>query len=365
MKLNSLLKIFIISGFIVTAASCKKEEKQKSLPYLNDNKFSMVVPKYVLQGEQIQCIPSGIEHPKQGKFGYSVSLSKNNKNIVTDTLKTLDDIETKAFSYVFPEDTIGTYSLSLTAFAEGYNPSTFTSTIVLVGGITHFIEVNINGHAIRQIRTNPNSSLTGHGIDTDHGKYFDTENHRYFYTEATDGLYWMQNNLMEEGGKAYVGEEAMSTIFGRYYNYTDALKACPKGWRLPTAAEWEALIAKTKVRIEENAELKDKTTVPGAWCSDVAFNDLKMWNYWPASKNGFGELCNLAGMSILPCGYANVASMKFDGLMQWAMFWSADENPNNNTQAKVYGIYNYDGVVNSGYHDKSSFGASVRCVKEK
>lgn len=55
---------------------------------------------------------------------------------------------------------------------------------------------------------------------------------------------WMATNLSidVEGSWAYNEDPAMEAKYGRLYTWEAALKACPKGWHLPTVGEWIELI---------------------------------------------------------------------------------------------------------------------------
>lgn len=60
-------------------------------------------------------------------------------------------------------------------------------------------------------------------------------------TQST--LTWMSENLKYniEGSRCYDNSEANCDQYGRQYIYVEAMKACPKGWHLPSDEEWYTL----------------------------------------------------------------------------------------------------------------------------
>lgn len=360
MKLNSLFKTLIITGAVTATLACKKDKDKETLPSL-EGSMKFQTESYIRQGGSIRFTPEGVTHPKNGQIGYAVSISVGGKEIKRDTIKRFEDEKVKEFTYTFPKDTVGTYTVTAIAYADGYYSTTANKSAILVGDYT--LCETTEGTPDLQLKKNPNPSLTGTGFDVENDLHVDFGDRRYFYTEATDGLWWMQNNLAEEGGLAFSKEEALSQIYGRFYNFENARKACPKGWRLPTAAEWDALAAKCKAAME--ADSKNGQTVPGMLAADAKFNATEMWEYWPANSDGMGEITNHSQMAFIPVGYANTVSGHFDGIFQYATFWADDTNPKDESQAKVYYIYNYSDIMMTSYMDKASYGASVRCVREK
>ncbi len=361
MKLNTVLKTAIIAGLLVSTAACKKDKKEEVLPNLKGTVMTSL-PRYLLQGEKIAFTPKGVTHPENKPMGWYITVSKDKKEVYRDTLKKLNEEKIKEFSYVFPADSVGNYQIQCAAYADGYNTNYSSRHLTVVGPLMRAKPIIINGETVYQLRKNEHASITESGIDFNNGKYFDIENRRYFYHEATEGLYWMQDNLMEPGkGKAYTNEEAMSSIFGRYYSWEEAKTVCPEGWRLPTASEWDALVSRTEELLKSGTEAGQ--TVPGAWVADARFHGVTMWEYWPANDQGMGDLTNAMKMCMLPVGYANLPADKFDGMFEYAMFWSSDEI--DASKARAYGIYNYWKEAKTFSMDKKSHGLSVRCVKEK
>ena len=84
----------------------------------------------------------------------------------------------------------------------------------------------------------------------------------------------------------------------------------------------------------------------------------------------------MSGMAVLPVGYANLGitpeikskssypAALFEGIYEFAAFWTADEVENDANMAYYRYMYakNPHLMIGKGY--KETFGASVRCVRE-
>jgi len=64
-----------------------------------------------------------------------------------------------------------------------------------------------------------------------------------FETIKVGSQIWMAKNLSVEvtGSWCYDNNPVNCAKYGRLYTYNAALKACPKGWHLPSSAEWSVL----------------------------------------------------------------------------------------------------------------------------
>jgi uncharacterized protein (TIGR02145 family) len=60
---------------------------------------------------------------------------------------------------------------------------------------------------------------------------------------AIGGLRWFAENLRYRtaDSRCYENDEANCEDHGRLYRLSDALKACPAGWRVPSEEDWRAL----------------------------------------------------------------------------------------------------------------------------
>jgi len=331
-------RILILSAVAALVAglsiSCSKDSSSSSYGYL-DGTVSYSIPAFVAAGDVMEVSPRGISHPEDEPFGYywTVTTLKEKK----DTCQYLSDPDGKAhFSFTVP-DTVGFFTMSVVAFAPDYYTSSTAKTFTIV---------------------HPTETLQGTGIAATDPSFADTrDGQRYAYATA-GGLRWMRRNLCWKGaGVSYDLCAAADPAFGRFYSWTEAQTACPEGWRLPTDADWCALVAAAS-GAEDLAPGETFPAGAAALMSGTAtFNEKQLWEWWPEVDAG-----DAVGFCALPFGYGNLSNTgrgKFTGLLSYAAFWTADE-------ADGMGCYRYLTVrrpeVYAGSADKSLFVASVRCV---
>lgn len=332
MKIRTFAVAALAAGLLITA-SCKKDSSTASYNYLSGSiRFS--IPVYVAAGEVLDVTPTGISHPDDEPFGYywTVSVLKTSR----DTSKyAVPDGGTGRFRYTVP-DTIGVFTLTVSAFADDYYPTTASSTFEIL---------------------HPTRSLTETGIAIMDPRFTDgRDGISYAYIHA-GGLDWMRENLRYAGaGVSYDGCAAADPVFGRYYSYTEAVAACPAGWRLPTDADWAALVSESSAATVSAGETFPEGS--GSLMSRGCLNTAKLWEYWPAVN-----ITDAVGFCALPAGYANLSATDrnlFPAIGEYAAFWTADE-----TAAGA--AYRYINVhrpeVYLGTGDQRTFAASVRCVK--
>lgn len=128
--------------------------------------------------------------------------------------------------------------------------------------------------------------------------------------------------------------------YGKLYNWyavKDPRGLAPKGWRVPTDAEWSTM---TKHLGEAGA---GKT--------------LKATTGWPQGKNG----SNSSGMTILPGGCRN-ANGRFYGTTKLAYMWTSTENQSDSAWYRTISS-DFDTIHRHGSLSKES-GLAVRCIKE-
>ncbi len=344
-KLNTL---FLIAGAVLALASCKDEEETTIAPSL-DGSLDFVVEPFVTVGEVVKMTPKGPTHPKDEAIGYywkvTPDMTKNDTTKFLNGLSADGQKSDGSFTYKF-KDSLATYTVSCTGFAKGYSSK---SASYYVTTVNPELDGTITGSEISS--TDPKFSYFG--ID-------------YYFVEH-NGLEWMRNNLANTDlGIAYVNCEAVSTIFGRYYSYEDAVKACPAGWRLPTDAEWRELAA--GINGEKVADpYKTIGNIAAEFMGDVYFNLEKMWDYWPE----VGEITNSSQMAMMPSGYVNLGEKvegeypgaAFTGLDEYAVFWTADKVEDEEGMAYFRYLVCDEPNMYSGKADTKTFGANVRCIR--
>ena len=137
-----------------------------------------------------------------------------------------------------------------------------------------------------------------------------------------------------DGVTDYVG------TYGYLYNWyaaTDSRKICPKGWHVPTDAEWTTL----------TTYLGDNP------CTQMKKEDALLWS----TNTG----TNSSGFSALPGGSRSIDG-SFVSIKDAAIFWSATESDIDYAWRRVL-LNNYDGVLRLNSFEKS-LGASVRCLRD-
>lgn len=353
-KLSSLLLIAAVSLITI---SCKDEEESSTLLYL-DGTLSFDLPEFILKGETINMVPSGLSHPEDAEIGYYWKVSPTMTAYdTTRFLNGLDDpndeigkVSDGSLNHTF-SDTLQVYNVYCYGYAEDYSSSSTSRSTVTVDPA-------------------PNGSITEAGIDTEKDPSITVDEIHEFYYTTIGELDWLKQNLCyTEGGTPFRNCDVMDGVFGRYYSYEDALTACPDGWRLPTDKDWTDM---AKAVSQSETEYPSHDIIPGIAAKIMAnacFNGERMWEYWPA----VGEITNESGLGIIPTGYANLGSKNaagiynkanFIGVYEYAVFWTADIASEEEGTAYYRYIYCDQGDLMIGKGDKNSFGASVRCVRE-
>jgi uncharacterized protein (TIGR02145 family) len=155
---------------------------------------------------------------------------------------------------------------------------------------------------------------------------------------------WMAENLNYNaaGSKCYKNNESNCQRYGRLYDWFIAKKSCPKGWHLPSDAEWTTL-----------------TDFVGS----SAGTKLKATSGWNSNGNG----TNTYGFAALPggCGYSDGSFGNVGSSGDW---WSASESYSSNAclMGMSYdneGVYYYYGLVDYNYSYKLRL-YSVRCLQD-
>jgi len=176
------------------------------------------------------------------------------------------------------------------------------------------------------------------------GTFTDIRDNKTYKTAKIGTQVWMAENLnieIEKGNsKCYDDYESNCQKYGRLYDWETARKACPKGWHMPSDAEWD--------------KLDSISGTPG--------KDLKAKSGW---DNCTGE--DKFGFAALPGGNSgyNDGNSENDGFNRigYGGFWW--------TATKIDSIYAFSRYMdcldaNTLYasNGKKSDLYSVRCVKD-
>jgi uncharacterized protein (TIGR02145 family) len=165
------------------------------------------------------------------------------------------------------------------------------------------------------------------------------------FTDARDGKTyktvkigeqtWMAENLNYKTDRSwcyddYENDENKCKAYGRLYGWDAAKTACPKGWHLPSKAEWNSLIE-------------------AAGGKNVAGKVLKSTSGW--EKNG----SDILGFSALPGGVRYYDGFFGEAGSNGAGCWWRNDGMH------YAAAGNYDSLDE---HDDKESGFSIRCVKD-
>jgi uncharacterized protein (TIGR02145 family) len=153
---------------------------------------------------------------------------------------------------------------------------------------------------------------------------------------------WMKENLNIATGNSwcYENDPYYCTVYGRLYDWQTAMTACPEGWKLPSDADWNALV-----------------NFAGANGGNAG-GRLKSTSYWEAPNTGANDQF---GFSAIPGGYYNVSIDWFLNESFRGNYWTSTENENWN--AWKYELSSSSPNVERGWSNKNT-AYSVRCIKE-
>jgi len=180
--------------------------------------------------------------------------------------------------------------------------------------------------------------------------FVDSRDKRKYSTAKIGKRTWLAENLNFEirGSKCYGNKNANCDNYGRLYDWYAAKKACPKGWRLPSNADWDNL-----ARYADGDE-----GTSGPYDSETAGKILKAKGGWNSYKDEPGSGKDKYKFAALPGGYGN-ADGNLSGLGNDGFWWSANEDDD-----RAFGRYmGYDGDYMYYTYYAKSYLFSVRCIK--
>jgi len=153
------------------------------------------------------------------------------------------------------------------------------------------------------------------------GKFTDRRNAKTYRTVEIGGLAWMAENLnfVTDSSACYNNDESYCEKYGRLYNWNDAMKACPAGWRVPSDEDWSCLARAAGGRY---------IGYDGSW--RFAGRRLKSTMGWADRKDYKDSLMSGGGIdsfgfSALPGGRRANDGL-FDNVSYNGYWWSATEN---------------------------------------
>ena len=177
----------------------------------------------------------------------------------------------------------------------------------------------------------------------DKGTFVDKRDNQVYKFAKLGKQVWLLQNLnyvTPAGSWYYDNNDTINKKFGRLYDWTTASKACPKGWRLPTDADWTNLIQGLGGDEAAGGKFQEFDTI----AKDPAAKN-------PAISGGFSGLL----------GGVRHGDNTYTGISLWGGCWSAT--------ATLDAASNYLFVKNGKSLGKSTAtkntGYYVRCVRVK
>lgn len=160
---------------------------------------------------------------------------------------------------------------------------------------------------------------------------------QYLWVQIGNQKWLTQNlNYKTQNSKCYDNKETNCTVYGRLYNWNDAISVCPTGWRLPNYDDWKQL----SVNVGNNQSL------------------IRSRNGWLKEKNG----SNSSGLNILPSGYKPKFGSS-SGIGRLSKIWLTNSNGNSAYSRQIGGVYGYDKLSQSGQNQKFDY-LSCRCIQD-
>jgi uncharacterized protein (TIGR02145 family) len=177
---------------------------------------------------------------------------------------------------------------------------------------------------------------------TREGTFTDSRDNQSYKWVKIGSQVWMAQNLNFNAcyGCWCYDELADNCLkYGRLYSWEVALKACPKGWHIPSDREWDEL----KLFIKKEYPLTVGTT-------------LKTTSGWDFNGNGTDKF----GFAALPCGYRN-NDEAFNLGGNSCFWWSGSEKDPNYAWARHL-KFNYPFL--NRFRGNKNFGFAIRCIKD-
>ena len=329
-----LRKFFVLLTFAAAAGlafSCSEAAEDETETIYMEGQVDFECPRYIGVGEILTTTVFGVTYPENPSYKWYVAMTSE------------DTLRTKTITVQFP-DSLGNFTL--TAFAEhsGFYQSSMAATITTI---------------------DPELSFTGLA---DSGKYIKDDRDGQSYSYVTLGsLDWFAQNLAYTGaGLAYENSTILHPLVGRYYTWVEATGgvsakglgagpqgACPEGWSVPTAEDWEDL-AKA-VSGEYHSFLDDWPGIAAPTSAEAYINDTRMWGYNPDNDHN-----NSTGWNAIPSGYCEDGD-DFAELDSYGFWWSSAEK----SSEQAYYRYQYVDMSNFpvASANKDGIAATVRCVR--
>lgn len=195
------------------------------------------------------------------------------------------------------------------------------------------------------------------------GKFTDIRDGQTYRTVKIGNQIWMAENLNYKTGSSwcYNNNPSNCAIYGRWYNWSTAQKACPVGWHLPSKDEWISLttfLGGSKFYPLDNE---------GERSYREGGNEMKdeSANLWMSPHS---QSTNSSGFSALPGGYCiSDGSCGDNCITKKAWFWACDFKRKyhaTNSESAWCLVLNYNDQCVDLRGQATYVGLSVRCIKD-
>ena len=332
----------LVSIFIITlTAGCKKDDPDTLYMF---GALTFNLPSYTFPGDSILIEASGITKPEEDSIVYTFQ----GKHF------TPDSIVARSAWFTMP-DSLGTYTLTLMASAEGYTKSSTSRSTTVIHDVF---------------------SVMMEGFIPSGDSIIDPRDNNIYYFKRFGNLDWFIQNLnWNEVGMTYSNIPALGFMMGGLYSWNQALSGdntpvspplpasglgngpqgvCPQGWSIPTAEDWADLA--TAVSGTAMGFFDPWNGLGEIFALDARVNGNKVWMYHPDN-----EKTNTIGWNALPAGYAILSGDTFSGYGQTSFWWAACADGNQGYYRLIhYAVDRFSCAAT----DKSSVFASVRCVRK-
>lgn len=344
MERKYYLKFIVVAvAAAMAAVSCNKDEED-TREYMAGS-VSFDFPSYAVVGQEVSSYVSGITTPPLSDLRYywvSYDMEINE----TDT------VEGQSITFHLPSEP-GEYSI--TAYAQSISGEYYTSSS------TAHVQV---------ITTDP-EAIDGWAPGTTTLR--DERDGQTYRVRNIGNLQWFTQDLRYAGdgetvlGYPYDKSEGLDYIFGRLYSWNEATGgqsgeglgqgpqgACPDGWSVPTAEDWEDLAL--AVGGEPVDFLDHWDGIGDILSAPVTVNGSAMWPYSPDNLHS-----NTYGWNAFPTGNSRDNYNEFENIGVYGMWWSSTLLDNGMVPYRF--IYYNTNTCDVYYTDKDSYGVSVRCVR--
>ena len=351
-QIFSTIALICVCMSLLFLSSCKKKDEETESKESMTGTLLSNIPSCLYKSRTYTFTASGITSPQGLSYKWVASSFIPDSSIV------------QTYSFTTPES-VGDYSLSLTASFDGYNNAYKVQTITIIDSL--FFDCIA-------------------GIAEGEDYIEDPRDGAIYHTRVYGELEWFVQNLSWAGaGNAYSKAEALSTPFGRLYSWNEAVTGisaeialqsgpydqapamafngigagpqgvCPPGWSVPTNEDWAHLA--TVVNGGTPLSFFDPwDNIADPLCAYAKLNGDYLWPYSPRNTKS-----NSAFWNGLPAGSSTNNGNNYANMGAYGFWLSSSEADADNG---YYRYIHYD-VNQFPYHhtNKNTFGASIRCVR--